>query len=473
MSKTLRVGLVVAVALFIGIPWSAWPSGGQAFAEPYRLGFSGQEAAGKGVEVVSVTPGSPATRLYKVGGSPQVFTLVPGDLITAVDGKPVGSLADYYGAMDAATPGKVVITVIDSTGETASWTTESKAGNPQGDHQPPPENSGQPATLYLVIVADTHAKGIGDTVEVDLATVQGLFRGYIPAPQLRVTALSGNQINPGNIQREIERQGSKGLIPGRDTLVVYYSGHGDYDQQVGDHVLTTSGGNLYLQRDVQAAARRLRPRITVLFSDACSVLITGPAAAPGFPEPPEKTAPLFASLFFDLPPGVVPISATMKGQAAGCDTNGGYFTFALRETLQSKSEERFGWSRVLKEVNRDVREVHPGVHQTAYIIGAESPDPSPRFGVTAQATRRGSRAGGVEVTLVMDGYPGTAMKRPGDDTNYFLIAGRHIITRINSERVRSYAEFVNAVRNSPREMVVTVYDPVKDTVIDYETNLRD
>ncbi len=120
-----------------------------------------------------------------------------------------------------------------------------------------------------------------------------------------------------------------------------------------------------------------------------------------------------------------------------------------------------------------MRESHSDTHQTAYVIGAGSSDPAPRFGVTAQATPRSRQMGGVEVTLVLNGYPGTAMKRQGDDGTYYLIPGRHIITHINGKRVGNYAEFVNAVRNSPRDMVVGVYDPVKNTVRDYAVILRD
>ena len=163
--------------------------------------------------------------------------------------------------MEAAIPGKLVITVRDAGGNSADWTTELRGagGNPQH------ENSGEPAKLYLIIVADTHARGIGQTVKADLGNVEGLFRGYIPARLLRVTTLSDNEVNPRNVLRAIGRQGSQGLTAGRDTLVVYYSGHGDYNQRVGDHVMATSGGDLYIQRDVQAAASQLRPRVTVNF----------------------------------------------------------------------------------------------------------------------------------------------------------------------------------------------------------------
>jgi hypothetical protein len=476
MPKALRVGVssVVAVAVLIGSHWLGGRNCGQAFAEPYRLGFSGRDVPGSGVQVVSVAPGSPATRLYRVGGPATAFALASGDVITAVDGKPVRSLAEYYRAMEAATPGQIVITVRDANGRSADWATRpSGAGGDSQGGQPPHENAGKSARLYLLMVADTQAAGIGPTVEADRESITALFHGYIPERQLQVTTLSGNEVTPANILQTIGRQGAQGLTAGRDTLVFYYSGHGEYDQWAGDHVLTTSGGKLYLHRDVQAAANRLRPRATVIFSDACSVLRTAGPAAPAFPEPPAQVAPLFAALFFDVPPGTVPISASMKGQIAGCDNNGGYFTFALCECLQRDSQRRLGWPTVLKEINRTVRGSHSDTHQTAYIIGAESSDPSPRFGVTAQATPRSRRMGGVEVTLVLGGYPGTAMKRPGDDKTYYLIPRRHIITHINGEAVGNYAEFVNAVRNSPKEMDVTVYDPVKDTVREFHTTLRD
>ena len=117
-----------------------------------------------------------------------------------MDGKPVRSLAEYYRAMESVTPGKLVITVRDAGGNSADWTTESRsvAGNPQSS-QPQHENSGEPAKLYLVIVADTHARGIGHTVKADLGNVEGLFRGYIPARRLRVTTLSDDEVNPRNV----------------------------------------------------------------------------------------------------------------------------------------------------------------------------------------------------------------------------------------------------------------------------------
>jgi hypothetical protein len=476
MSNACRVAIagVVAAVVVLGGDLLGGANCGQAFAA-YRLGFTGQEVSGDGIQVVSVAPGAPATRLYKVGGDNNLFTLVPGDIITAVDGRPVLSLADYYRAMQAATPGKVLLTVRDaSTGQSADWTTDpAGVAIHQHGNGHPSVNSGAEATLYLVIVADTLARNIGDTVKADLDTVHAVFAANIPAKRLRVTRLFGGQVNPQNILNEVRGQRAKGLVAGRDTLVVYYSGHGAYNMRAGDHLLTTSGGRLHLNRDLARAAREVRPRVTILLSDACSVLVQGLATAPAYPGPPERISPIFASLFFELPPGVVPISASMKGQAAACDRNGGYFTCAICGFLEANPQRRTDWPSVLREVNRTIRQTRPDTRQTAYIIGVENPDPAPRFGVTAEATPQSRAVGGVEVTLVLNGYPATAMRRQGDDTTFYLIAGRHIITRINGRKVQNYAEYANAVRNSPSRMVVTVYDPVKQTERDFEADLRD
>jgi S1-C subfamily serine protease len=475
MVKHSRLGAagVMAALLVLSGDWLGGPFSAQAFGQVYRLGFSGEEVTGEGVRVVAVSPGTPATRLYKVGGDNTVFWLVRGDMITAVDGRPVRSLDDYYAALRAATPGKVVLTVRDaSTGESADWTTDpGGTAIHQHDNPPPSVKPDGDARLYLVIVADTLARNIGDTVKADLDTVDGVFRANVPAQRLHVTTLAGRQVNPGNILNEVGRQRARGLVARRDTLVIYYSGHGAYSMRADDHLLTTSGGTLYLNRDLVGAARQVRPRVTVILSDACSVLVRGWPAAPAYPSPPEKISPIFASLFFDLRPGIVPISASMKGQSAGCDRNGGYFTQGLCGFLMGNTNRRSDWASVLREVNGSVRQNHRDTQQSAYIIGAQNADPAPRFGVTAEATPRSERIGGVEVTWVMSGYPATAMRRPGDDRTFYLIAGRHIITRINGRRVRNYAEYANAVRNSPSKMTVTVYDPVKETERDYEADL--
>jgi S1-C subfamily serine protease len=86
--------------------------------EPYRLGFRGVDLPGEGVQVVSVNHRSPATNLFRRDNANQRITLEPGDVITAVAGKPVRSLNEYHQALSGETPGKVRITIRDvATGQ--------------------------------------------------------------------------------------------------------------------------------------------------------------------------------------------------------------------------------------------------------------------------------------------------------------------------------------------------------------------
>ena len=115
----------------------------QAVGEPFRLGFAGENAPGGGVRVKSVTPGSLATRMYQVGGGAEVLHLDVGYVVTAVDGKPVPSLREYFDAMNAVTTGNVTITVRDRSGQSADWTTKPPASqsNPPGGETAPSDSA--------------------------------------------------------------------------------------------------------------------------------------------------------------------------------------------------------------------------------------------------------------------------------------------------------------------------------------------
>lgn len=338
--------------------------------------------------------------------------------------------------------------------------------------------------FHLLIVADTNDPSIGESVKADLNWVEDIFRGNVPAAQLRVATLSENRVTP---QQILAAAGGLAVRPKEDVAVFYYSGHGAFDRRADEHVLLP-GRQRLLRKEVRAALERLRPRLAVLMTDTCSVFLPSPVPTPMLP-PAERVSPLFRALFLQ-PTGLIDISCTRPGEVARGDSNGGYFTWALWQFVEHNQQRSSTWSELLGDVNRRVRRSHDDARQTACFVtrqgedglnaAAESRDPEPprqraqgvRFGVSAEATPYARRMGGVQVTLVMPGYPGTDLRRQGDGKQFYLVPGRDIITHINGVRVTSKQELVDAVYDSPPRMVVRVYDTQTRSSDDYDVQLR-
>jgi hypothetical protein len=102
-----------------------------------------------------------------------------------------------------------------------------------------------------------------------------LFRANVPDAQLRIIELRGDRVGREKVLAEIRGLGEKGLAAGRDILVVYYHGHGGYDLQAADHVMCSSDGWIHFYHDIAPAADQVHPRATLIFSDACAVLLVG------------------------------------------------------------------------------------------------------------------------------------------------------------------------------------------------------
>jgi hypothetical protein len=355
----------------------------------------------------------------------------------------------------------------------------------EDDSQP----AGPPAKIYLLSIADTKAKTNSGMFLIGQNSMTALFRANVPDAQLRIIELRGDRVGREKILAEIRGLGDKGLAAGRDILVIYYHGHGGYDLQAADHVMCTSDGWIRFYHDIAPAANQVHPRATLIFSDACAVLLVGqrlekvPAAVlsggggadklPPLVVPP--VPPLFESLFFDLPPGVTAISAAMKGQTdTGFADTSGFFTFTLCGTIKSHLGQRLSWDDLLRMVNTQIKRFHADfTRQVAYIVGSDGgADPPPRFGVIAQETELGRKWHGVEVTQLLNGYPHQSMHRHGDDQNYALVAGRDVIQWVNGQPVTNFVEFVNAVAASRTRMRLTVYNSKSGETNKYEVMLR-
>src|SRR6266478_5264670 len=96
-----------------------------------------------------------------------------------------------------------------------------------------------------------------------------------------------------------------------------------------------------------------------------------------------------------------------------------------------------------------------------------------RFGVTAEATARSQRVGGVEVVDVVPGYPATRIRNDRDGREYTLMPGVDFITHVNGRPITDDDDLPRAVRASPREMKIRVYDSYHDAHESYLVDLYD
>jgi hypothetical protein len=360
--------------------------------------------------------------------------------------------------------------------------------------------------LHLVILADTNDDKIGVADRIDMEKLDAMFSANVPARQLHVVKLWGNNATPRNTLQAI---GGLNIAAGQDTVMFYYSGHGAFvKEDKNDHILWPNKKPIY-RNDIRNAIRRLQLRLSVVITDTCSVFMRKPPAAGALP-PAEELSPLFRTLFFETR-GLVDISCTKPGQAAkGNGEIGGWFTHALCIRLMPQppdetnqpNQEPVSWATILRDTNAAVLAQHPNAEQTAYEIsplpssGGNQPDnngPLPadpavgappvrpgtgasgqgiRFGVAVRETRRSQQHGGMEVSQVFSGYSGTSLLNPETGRTHVLIVGQHVITQINGQPITSQEAFSRAIDSSPQEMTIRVYNLESGTHREYQVTLR-
>ncbi len=217
--------------------------------------------------------------------------------------------------------------------------------------------------IHLIMVADTNDFQIGDSFSSDLYHVPELFAENVPKRQLEVTAVSGNDVRRKKI---LDTIGALRINSDLDTVVFYFSGHGAFDPDRKEHLFFGLGRSDFCFRsEIQKAIQQLRPQLTVIIADTCSVYYRTPVPAPAYP-PAETVTPAFRSLFLE-PVGLIDINSSQPGQEAGGNSNGGWFTSTLCSYLREQQKTRLDWQTVLQAVNRSVQGI-PRAAQTAYAV---------------------------------------------------------------------------------------------------------
>jgi hypothetical protein len=339
--------------------------------------------------------------------------------------------------------------------------------------------------LHVIIAADTNDPEIGPSVRVDIGWVTQIVEANAPKRKLSLRVLQGRSLSGENWLRAIR---GLSVVPQHDSVLVYFSGHGDYDARRRQHRFMARQWQLD-RSAVRQEIERLQPRVGALVTDTCSVFKQTPVPAPVFP-PAEEFTPLFQELFFARK-GFADISATQPGQIAVGTSYGGIFTFAWFRAMTLDPSQRMSWSEVIARTNQYVREdptaaLREGlaVRQTAYAISAlpvAASDPiagngpvigPPAWGITVERTEGSALFGGVQVTRVTPNSPATRILGR-DGKTYALAEQRDIITHVNGQAVTTAEAFNQAVSQSLRTMVLTVHDLGTQTAADYEVTAAD
>ncbi len=301
------------------------------------------------------------------------------------------------------------------------------------------------ARLHLLIIADTSDPQIGPSVARDLESVDGKFRDQVPNDVLHETVLKAGDVSPDQVTATIKQME---IRPEKDTVVIYYAGHGQFDLQSNDHILKMNLGSLS-RRELKKLITDRKPRLTVIISDSCASFRQETAMVAA-PFPLGQLSPLFHSLFFQ-PFGVVDINAARPGEVALGTSNGGVFTNALCSVFDAYKSDRQTWNDIIRNTNEAVKNdlgndnATPRASQTAHISSTpEYPKYTGRLGVVAQRTEKSAKFDGVEVLTVFPGSP-ASLVTDSSGRIFTLSPERDVITHVNGEPVSSNADLIKVV----------------------------
>ncbi|HBO45020.1 MAG TPA: hypothetical protein DD670_14035 [Planctomycetaceae bacterium] len=203
--------------------------------------------------------------------------------------------------------------------------------------------------IYVMAIADTSEKsGLSFSTGPDLQYIFDAFYGNVPGGQLvtynnpMADFADGSSVNLKNpwegpdVRFDLVDMKNKILqaidaCPAgpNDTIFLFYTGHGAYDDE--GHFLVMPDGETRLHRKTILERMALkRPRLAILITDSCNLQVpSGMGPAPSARMiPPEQMPPLFETLFIRSH-GVVDINSSSEGEVSIGAIGGGLLTLSL------------------------------------------------------------------------------------------------------------------------------------------------
>jgi hypothetical protein len=236
------------------------------------------------------------------------------------------------------------------------------------------------ATLHAIIVADTEASRIGESVRVDLGIMQGLiddiarYTGMASAGR----AISGSEVNYHTVMNAVNSLS----VGSDDTIIFYYAGHGlnpsTDSYQTAWPALDITGGEIPL-KTVRETLKATNPRLLIVMADTCN----GLSNRGGFAQSRTGKSAHYKTLFLKYQ-GTITASAAQPGEYGWSNPQiGGFFTNAFITSLNKEliSTQTPSWEAIFSEERATAPlnngEQHPQAKVEVQLIGSVHVPPSP------------------------------------------------------------------------------------------------
>ncbi len=233
------------------------------------------------------------------------------------------------------------------------------------------KTAGAEPVIHLIVVADTLDSKIGKSVTVDMNAIRAAFaRQVLEGQNLRTQTIERDECQPGVILARIAA-----LAPAADdALVVFFSGHGAYDNDEEQYFRFPRLGpqTILTRRQVRDAIQAKGCRLGVLITDCCNnvSIIPKQPLAPTMQAPMAAPQPLFTPLFRSLfleTSGFVDLTSSKKGERSlaypaiqyvgrpQVFASGGLFSVSLERVLMQFQSQPLTWPVVLEKTAERVR----------------------------------------------------------------------------------------------------------------------
>ncbi len=223
-----------------------------------------------GLKVIEIQDRSPVLQLQVPDAPNELSQLEVNDVLVEVAGVPVRSLEELKTAL-AACQDQCELKILDhrTQGIVVAVVKPKLVEHPVMLAAAGPAKGKQ---VHVIVAGLTDDPLLGSSIIRTQTEIESMFKGEIPADELHLTLLTGDDCNAQKICETIQSQ----PVGFKDALVLYYMGHGAFDPRFaegdfyGGHFLDIPSGDL-MRRTVWDHLNAMPARFRVLVSDACNV----------------------------------------------------------------------------------------------------------------------------------------------------------------------------------------------------------